>query len=616
MTGLFRQTAKFSRIFCVFGMAIGLAGCAEPPASDTNADSPAHPNASDRGKGSSGGLTTGRDGAGAASSATDPAILEAGRLTRGGQIVASVRAEPQSFNAYAASDATTYLVSLLTQARLVRVNGVTQQLEPWLAERWTASDDGLRYRVMLRPDLFFSDGTAATADDVVFSIAAAYADGSALGDSVMVAGKPLQAVAVDPLTVDIVFPAPFGPGLRILNNLPILPRHKLQQAVANGTFQRAWNVSTPVTEIVGLGPFVLSEYVPGQRLTFSRNPRYFRADAAGQPLPYLDRIVVEVVPDQGAQVLRLQAAQADTTVSEVRPEDYAPLKRSADQGKLQLLDLGVAMDPDAFWMNLTPGAFAADPRRAWIQRDELRQAISLAVDRQAFADAVFLGAALPVFGPVTPANRLWYSDQVPRPTHNLALARQRLASIGLSDPDGDGRLADRAGQPARFTLLTAKGQTALERGAVVVRDELAKVGLIVDVVPLEGNALIQRFLSGRDYDAVYFHLTTTDTDPASTADFWMSSGAAHVWSLNQKAPATEWERQIDLLMARQAAALDLAERQRLFVEVQKLFAEHLPMIHFAAPRVFVAASSRLTNLTPAVWRPQLLWSADTLALRR
>jgi ABC-type transport system substrate-binding protein len=69
-------------------------------------------------------------------------------------------------------------------------------------------------------------------------------------------------------------------------------------------------------------------------------------------------------------------------------------------------------------------------------------------------------------------------------------------------------------------------------------------------------------------------------------------------------------------MARQTSALDERERKRLFDEVLMIFAEHLPIVHFAAPRIFVAASARVTNLTPAVQRPQLLWSADTIAVRR
>jgi peptide/nickel transport system substrate-binding protein len=539
-----------------------------------------------------------------------------GSPPKGGDLIVSARTEPHSFCRCVNPEATTYLISLLTQARLVRVNQATGEIEPWLAESWTRSENGLRYTINLKPNVRFSDGTPLTADDVVFSLAAAYDPASVVADSLQVLGKKLQATVVGPLTVALDFPGPFGPGLRVLDDLSILPKHKLEAALASGQFAAAWKVTTAVKDLVGLGPFVIADYRPGERLVFERNPHYFRNDAHGAPLPYVDRVIVEIVPDQDSQLLKLQAGETDTQASEVRPEDYAPLKQAAGRGAVQLLDLGVAADPDGLWINLRPGAFDRDSRRAWIQRDELREAISAAVDRQAFADTVFLGAATPVFGPVTPSNAKWYSEEIPRPAHDVARATQLLSQIGLVDRNHDGLVDDASGAPARFTILTAKGQTALERGATTIQQELRKIGLSVDIVPLEGNALIQRFISGKDYDAVYFHLTSTSPDPALNADFWLSSGPAHVWNRSQKTPATDWEGQIDALMARNASALDETVRKATFIEAQKIFAAHQPMVYFAAPRVFVAASSRLMNLTPAISRPQLLWAADTIAVRR
>jgi peptide/nickel transport system substrate-binding protein len=555
---------------------------------------------------------------GCGSSPTPQADPVAPGTARGGRIVVATRTDPQSFSWYTRHDASTYVVTLLTQAKLIRVNRATETLEPWLAEGWTSTPDGLEHTLKLRPGLRFSDGHALTSDDVLFSLDAAYAReaGSLLAHDLLVGGRPIEAAAPDAATVVLRFAAPYGPGLRILDNLPILPKHRLAPALEAGAFGSAWGLGTPVAEIVGAGPFTLAEYRPGERLVFARNPHFFRSDANGVALPYLDQIVVEVVSDQSANLLRFEAGDIDMATSEARHEDYAPLKRAADAGRLQLLDLGVALHASSFWINLKPGAFAGDPRAPWLQRDELRQAVSLAVDRALFADVVFLGAGVPVYGPVTPANRAWYSPELRPPGHDPARARALLETIGLADRNRDGTLEDAAGTPARFTLLTQKGQTALERGAAVIRDELKKIGMTVDVVPLEGNALVQRFLSGRGYDAVYFHFEATDTDPAISPDFWLSSGSAHVWNLGQKTPATPWERSIDALMTEQAASVDPEERRRLFLAVQRVVAEHLPVVNFAAPRVFVPVSTRVTNLTPAVSRPQLLWAADTLAVTR
>jgi peptide/nickel transport system substrate-binding protein len=237
----------------------------------------------------------------------------------------------------------------------------------------------------------------------------------------------------------------------------------------------------------------------------------------------------------------------------------------------------------------------------------------MAVDRKVFADTVFLGAAVPVYGPETTANKQWYWPEVPKPPYDPAASKKVLASIGLADRNGDGLLDDARNQPVRFTLLTQKGRPELERGGVVIRDELKKIGITVDLVTVDANAVVQGFLSG-NFEAVYFSVDKTSLDPALNPDFWFSFGTAHVWNMRQAKPATEWEGRIDQLMARQTAAPDLAERRRLYNEVQQIFAEHVPILYFAAPRIYVAVSSRLTNLTPAVSRPQVLWAADTLAV--
>jgi peptide/nickel transport system substrate-binding protein len=550
----------------------------------------------------------------------DAPAVAAGVAARGGSAVASIRTEPRSFNRLAARDSVTDLVATLTQAKLVRINKVTQELEPWLAQSWKADADGRRYTLALREGIAFSDGHPFTSDDVVFTFRAVYdaKTQSPLGDALTIAGKPIEVSALDAHTVALTFPSAFAPGLRLLNNLPILPRHKLESALRGGTLAGAWGVSTAPADLAGLGPFILREYTPGQRLVFDRNPRYWRTDARGTALPYLDRLTIEIIPDQNADLLRLQAGQLDMTTSEVAPESYATTRRAADAGKLKLYDLGVALVADSFWINLKPGSFAGDPRGAWLQRDEFRRAISMAVDRRLFADTVFFGAGEPVDGPETPANKKWYSPDVPKVPHDPDGARRLLASIGLNDPDGrDGRdgnglLKDAGQRPVQFTLLTQKGRPRLERGASVVRDELRKIGVVMDIAALDGGAVIERIVSGK-YDAVYFNPQATDTDPGTNPDFWLSSGTAHLWNMAEATPATAWEQRIDELMARQTASLDENERRRIFTDVLRIFGEHQPVLYFAAPRLFVAVSSRMI-LTPAVDPWPALWSPDTIAV--
>ena len=464
----------------------------------------------------------------------------------------------------------------------------------------------------------FSDGAPFTSADVLFAFEAAYDERAAspIGESLRVGGERLAVRALGDHEIEIAFPSPYGPGLRLLDGLWILPRHELEPALREGTLADAWRPSTPPADIVGLGPFVLAEYRAGERLVFERNPRYWRRDEAGRPLPYLDRLTLEILPDQTAELLRIQSGQLDLTHSEIRSEDYASLRRASDEGRVRLIELGTGLDPDAFWFNLGGGAPRALETQAgvskpWLRAREFRQAISLAVDRDAYSDAVFLGAGEPLHGPVTSGNTTWHWPELPGGEYDPERARALLAGLDLVDRNGDGVLEDAAGAPVRFSLVLQRGIAAVERGAAFIRDALADLGVGLDIVGLDAGAVVARWSSG-NYEAIFHRLLLTDTDPAAALDFWLSSGSAHLWNPGQDVPATAWEREIDGLMRRQVASLDHDERVRLFREAQRIFSEQSPVLYFAAQHLYVTTSARLANPTPSRLRPVLLWSADTL----
>jgi len=539
-----------------------------------------------------------------------------GRL-RGAQhpadtIVSSIRAEPRSFNRYVARDLTTIVVTYLTQSTLVRVNRVTNQLEPDLAESWELLPDNRTFRVRLRPGLRFSDGAPFSADDVVFSFQAIGDErtASVLADNIRVGSRPVAIWAEDAATVAIRFPSAFGPGLRFLDAVPILPRHLLKPRLDAGTFRSAWGPSTPPTEMAGLGPFVLRHYDPGQRLVFDRNPYHWRW-MGERAAPRINHVVLDVVPDQDAESLALEAGTIDFTQGEIRPSDFGGLRRAIDSGRVTLTDLGVGLDGDLFWINLTAAA-AKDPRHRWLQHPDFRRVLSHSIDRQAFVDAVYMGAAVPAHSVISPGNREWYVD-APTPPYDLDAAKRLLASLKLTARDGD-MLRDTDGTPVHFSLLTQKGNSSLERGAFEIRESLARVGVRVDVVALDVGTLMQ-YVSAGNYDAAYFRLLLTDTDPALNTDFWLSSGAAHVWNPSQRAPETSWESEIDRLMDQVLTTLDPERRRALFADVQRTMARELPVLCFAYPRLSFAMSTRIAHATPAPFRPPVLWNPSALEVR-
>ena len=303
-------------------------------------------------------------------------------------------------------------IAQLTQARLVRINRSTNLPEPWLAELWTASNDNLTYTIKLRPNIVWSDGVPFTSSDVVFSFRAIYDRQStrSIWSSLLESEKLLSVLPAGPLAVTITFPAPFAIGLRLLDHLPILPRHLLEPALNAGTFAKAWGPTTPPAEMAGLGPFVLSEYKAGDRLLFARNPHYWRNAPDGKPLPYLDGLVLRIVPDARAELQQLSGGQLDFTQDEIRVEDYPTLKGAEQSGKIRLYALGPGLDADALWFNLAPGPSRLRPSgfgaqgKSWMRSDDFRLAISAAVNRRAFCNAVFPDGCDPIYGPLTPGN--------------------------------------------------------------------------------------------------------------------------------------------------------------------------------------------------------------------
>src|SRR5689334_17292581 len=307
------------------------------------------------------------------------------RLESSSTLVASIRAEPRSFNRFVARDLSTAVVTYLMHDALVRIDRVTNRLEPALAERWELLPDGNTYRLRLRPQLRFSDGAPVSSSDVVFTFKAIYdaGVGSVLADTLQVRGQQLTVAAEDQLTVRVGFPSPFGPGLRKLDGVPIYPRHGLERALSAGSFRSAWGAAAAPADLAGLGPFVLRRYDPGQRLVFDRNPLFWRAPSPAG----VQHIVVDVVPDQDAELLQLGAGTIDLTQSELRPSDVPALKGAAGAGRVVVADAGVGLDGDLLWLNLR-GTQPADPRAAWLRHTDFRRAIAHSVDRRAFVETV------------------------------------------------------------------------------------------------------------------------------------------------------------------------------------------------------------------------------------
>jgi peptide/nickel transport system substrate-binding protein len=307
------------------------------------------------------------------------------------------------------------------------------------------------------------------------------------------------------------------------------------------------------------------------------------------------------------QVMRFQSGESDV-ISRVSARNYSVLEKDQPRRGYTLRNLGPGLEYNFLFFNLNGRS------QPFFQRRDFRQAVSLAIDREAIVRLVYLGLAVPLPGPVPPGNKAWIDAQLPRPVRSLKRARNLLAADGFTwSPDG--ALTDPQGKKVEFTIVTSSGNPERVQMATLIQDDLKQLGMDVHVVPLEFRSLLDRVLRTHDYEACLLSLAEADADPNVDMNVWLSSGGTHLWNPQQKSPATAWEAEIDGLMRRQMVTRKSAERKPLFDRVQELLMENLPLIPLVSPNILVGAKKGLENFRPAVLEHYTLWNAEELCWR-
>jgi len=554
------------------------------------------------------------------------AQVEIGR--RGGRVVVAQRDGPKTFNYLLSPDVNTITTVMYQMtSRLFEFNHDTQEVAPSLAESWKTADDGTSMTIKLRQGVAFSDGAPFTADDVVFTFQL-FADtgvvNSPFRSVVMVDDKPITAEKIDPHTVKLNFPAPVVDPEMKLNVIGILPKHKLEPFFKQGAeaFRAAWSVSAPASEIVGLGPFILKEFAPGQRTILARNPRYWKKDSQGNQLPYLDELIFEVVSNPSTRLLKVQSGELDIS-DEVTPDQFETLKSGEQTGEYRVRDLGPWLTVDLMWFNLNSGEDSkgrpyVDPAKLrWFSNARFRRAVMHAIDRQSIVNNILRGHGTVLHSIVSPANKRWANPDVPRYEYNLNAARQLLKEAGFVEKQVDGRLqlVDAGGRSVEFTLITQEEIDVRKKMAAIIQEDLAKIGIKMGVSPLPNSEVIARQNNTYEYEAILSGLSPSDTAPSAYANVLQSSSSAHWWFPSQKAPASDWEAKIDQMVDRLSRTRSVEERKKIFDEVQKIVAEQLPMLPVVTRNFMTVAKTSVGNYRPSVIIPRSVWNSEELFVR-
>lgn len=511
----------------------------------------------------------------------------------GGTLRFCLRAEPKTFDPLLVSDDPSDTVRYLTGGVLLRLNRQTQQLEPGLATAWKLSRDGRSISFVLRDKIYFSDGSPFSADDVAFTVRRMMdpALHSPTGDTFRSAPGEVEVKVESPNRVSVTFPAPVAGLDRLFDQVAIMSAH------------------SPKKEMAVLGPFYVADYKPGSYVLLKRNSNYWKKDAAGQPLPYLDNVRLEIQSNRDMELLSFRRGDIDL-INSLDSEYYDRLAASSP-GLVR--DSGPSLDSEQMWFNQVSNAPIPDYKRAWFASTDFRRAVSDAINRGDLARVAFASHARPAYGPVSPSNKFWFDAELPAPVYDKQAVLQRLTKAGFRLDNG--MLRDSSGNAVEFSIVTNAGNKYRERMAAMIQQDLGQVGMKINVVTLDFPSLIERFTESFNYEAAILGFVNVELDPNEEMNLWLSSGENHAWNPRQKAPATAWEAEIDRLMREQASSTDLKLRKRDFDRVQEIVYQQAPMLFLVNKNALSAVSNSLQGVVPVVLRPQIYWNIDRLALR-
>src|ERR1051326_3406226 len=509
----------------------------------------------------------------------------------GGELRFCLRAEPKTFNPLLVEDDASEAIRYMTGGVLVRVNRVTLKAQPELASEWKLSQGGKRIRCKLREGLKYPDGTPFSAEDVAYTMQQLMdpALHSSTGDAFRSGEGKVITQVISPSVVEISFPAPVANLVKLFDTVAIL------------------SAKSPQKEMAVLGPFYVAERKAGSYLILKRNLFYWKKDSAGKQLPYLDAIRLDIEQNPEIEAMRFKRGEVHL-INTVTPAIFEKL--SADSASVR--DAGASTDTEQLWFNQVPGAPIPAYKKAWFTSTNFRRAISEAINRGDMARIVYRGHAVPAIGIISPSNKFWFNTDLKPHAYDISSALRRLRQDGFQ-LQGD-TLKDKAGNAVEFSIATNAGNRARESMATMIQQDLKKIGIKVNVVPVEFNSLLERMTQSYNYEACLLGFQNVELDPNSQMAVWLSSADNHQWNPNQKSPATPWEAEIDKLMREQAASGDEHKRKQYWDRVQQIAWEQEPFIYLINKDALVAISPAVKNAEPSVFRPQTFWNVETLAL--
>jgi peptide/nickel transport system substrate-binding protein len=472
----------------------------------------------------------------------DQARAQGVKPKRGGTLTTILTPEPPILILGVNNQGPTLLVGGKMYQSLLKFSEKLAPL-PELARSWTISTDNKTYTFKLQPNVTFHDGHPMTADDVIFSIMKFNSELAPRARAIF--QKIISATAPDPHTVVLTLDSPFEPFLLMFDvtACPIVPKH-----IYDGTDFR----TNPANQKpIGTGPFQFAEWKRGDFIRLRRYPGYWKP---GQP--YLDEIIYRIIPDSQSRALAVQTGQVMMAQeSDIEPFDVPRLKKLPT---LNVTTQGWEYFSPLCWIEINSRVKPLDDAR-------VRNAISLALDRDFITRRLWFGLNKPARGPVSSTTR-FFDTALPPLAHDPAKAKALLDAAGLK-PNAQG---------VRFTIkhLVLPYGDVWQRLSEYFRSALKQVGIEVVLESTDPGGWAQR-IGNWDYQTSVNFLYQFGDPTLGVERSYVSTNIKKITFTNTGGYANP---KVDALFktARDAAAP--AARQAAFNAVQELLVKDMAQV--------------------------------------
>jgi peptide/nickel transport system substrate-binding protein len=543
----------------------------------------------------------------------------------GGRLQLSIVGAPKSLNPIIANESVSNRVLNTIFSTCFSFDYREQELRPSLCKMVDQNEGGTQFTYTLRKALKWSDGKALTTEDIEFSYAVISDPKTAASTRDLFLQEKDKRTKPYLPRLEIVDQHRFRFHLAranqqfhlIASTMPIIPKHRWGQTYANGTLTVDSVPTSVALPLVGSGPFFLSEYTAGDRLVLKRNPYFWKQDQHGQQLPYLNGIDIHLHRDFLMSLIRF--SEGETHLHDVKAAEYNRLMRKRQQGRWQINDLGPSHSTNYLMFNLDKSPYRSKKdsgayRRKWFRNVHFRRAISHAIDREGIIRNVLWGRGQPLWSYNSPADRRWSTDKVTQYAFDLVAAEKELRQAGFVKKGQ--QLFDGRGVPVGFSVLTNAENGARVAMLQIIKKNVERLGINVDVRPMPFVELLDYFKGERAFDAILLGWgADVPSDPMFSKNVLFSAGQDHLWSPSQKRPHTKWEAKVDKLLRMNLASQHYETRKPLLDEILVILSQHLPQIPLVVEYLAAAADVKVGNFEPYALDGGLYWNLEQLFLR-